>query len=57
MVSQKSKSKQKFCTLIGFIHAVCITKLVVAFHKLIVAQLFKKFASFYTARVSVIHFI
>ena len=55
MVSQK-KSKQKFCPLIGCRHAVNITNLVLAFHKLIVAQLFKKIASFCTARVSVIHF-
>jgi hypothetical protein len=57
MVSQKGKSKQKFCTLIGFRRAVNVTKLVLAFHKLIVAQLFKQFASFYTARVSAIHFV
>jgi hypothetical protein len=53
----KIKSKQKFCTRIGCRHVVNITKLVLAFHKLIVAQLFKKIASFYTARVSVIHFV
>jgi len=51
------KSKQKFCTRIGCRLAVNITKLrvVLAFHKLIVAHLFKKFTSFYTARISVIH--
>lgn len=53
----KIKSKQKFCTLLVCRPAVNITKLVQAFRKLIIAHQFKKFTSFYTARVSVIHFI
>jgi hypothetical protein len=51
------KSKQKFCTVIGCRQAVNITKLVLAFQKLMVSHLYKTFTSFYTARVSVIHFI